>query len=108
MHASTPPARRLSQGTRNGSVGRHCSFVAATNIAPGDVGLGPFGHRLGLNVEPPSLHGDDTTPLAEGIHRVRLAAVEHEGLNFVVEEEHEVTAGGGERSSARLGRCWSS
>ena len=33
------------------------TIAAAMDIAPGDVGFGRFGHGLGLNVEPPSLHG---------------------------------------------------
>ncbi len=70
------------------------TIAAAMEIAPGDVGFGRFGHGLGLNVEPPSLHGDDPTPLAESFAICVEPAVEHDGSNFVVEEEHVVTASG--------------
>jgi Xaa-Pro aminopeptidase len=73
-------------------------MAAAMDIAPGDVGFGRFGHGIGLHVpEPPSLHGDDSTPLEPGFTLCVEPAVEHEGLNFVAEEEHVVTEAGFER-----------
>jgi Xaa-Pro aminopeptidase len=67
---------------------------------PGDVGFGRFGHGIGLHVpEPPSLHGDDPTPLEDGFTLCVEPAVEHAGLNFVVEEEHVLGAAGFERLS---------
>lgn len=73
------------------------AIAAAMDIAPDDVGFGRFGHGIGLNVEPPSLHGDDTTVLEEGFTVCIEPAVEHEGSNFVVEEEYAITADGAER-----------
>lgn len=83
-----------------GGLGR--VMADALRIAPGDVGFGRFGHGIGLHVpEPPSLHADDATPLAEGFTLCVEPAIEHEGLNFVVEEELVVTAGGYERLSPK-------
>ena len=77
-------------------------MASAMDIAPGDVGFGRFGHGIGLHVpEPPSLHGDDPTPLEEGFTLCVEPALEHAGLNFVVEEEHVVTSEGFERLSPR-------
>ena len=79
-----------------GDLGR--VMAEAMNIAPGDVGFGRFGHGIGLHVpEPPSLHGDDTTPVEPGNTLCIEPAVEHDGLNFVVEEIHVVTGAGFER-----------
>lgn len=75
-------------------------MAAAMDIAPGDVGFGRFGHGIGLHVpEPPSLHGDDPTALEAGFTLCVEPALEHAGLNFVVEEEHVVTHAGFERLS---------
>jgi Xaa-Pro aminopeptidase len=75
-------------------------MAAAMNIAPGEVGFGRFGHGIGLHVpEPPSLHGDDPTALEAGFTLCVETALEHAGLNFVVEEEHVVTRAGFERLS---------
>ena len=72
------------------------------DIAPDDVGFGRFGHGIGLHVpEPPSLHADDTTPLEPGFTLCIEPAVEHDGLNFVAEEEHVVTETGFERLTPR-------
>jgi Xaa-Pro aminopeptidase len=77
-------------------------MAAAMDIAPGDVGFGRFGHGIGLHVpEPPSLHGDDSTPLEPGFTLCVEPAVEHQGLNFVAEEEHVVTKAGFERLTPR-------
>jgi Xaa-Pro aminopeptidase len=80
------------------------SIAAAMDIAPSDVGFGRFGHGLGLNVEPPSLHRDDATVLEDGFAVCIEPAVEHEGSNIVVEEEHAVTADGVERLSPEAPR----
>jgi Xaa-Pro aminopeptidase len=75
-------------------------MASAMDIAPGDVGFGRFGHGIGLHVpEPPSLHGDDPTPLEDGFTLCVEPALEHAGLNFVVEEEHVVRNAGFERLS---------
>jgi Xaa-Pro aminopeptidase len=75
-------------------------MASAMDIAPGDVGFGRFGHGIGLHVpEPPSLHGDDPTPLEDGFTLCVEPALEHAGLNFVVEEEHVVRSAGFERLS---------
>lgn len=75
----------LDEGVRSSPAGKTAgdlgvTIAAAMGIAPGDVGFGRFGH------EPPSLHGDDPTPLDDGF----TLCVEHAGLNFVAEEEHVV------------------
>jgi Xaa-Pro aminopeptidase len=76
------------------------TIAAAMDIAPGDVGFGRFGHGIGLHVpEPPSLHGDDPTPLEDGFTLCVEPALEHSGLNFVVEEEHVVRGARFERLS---------
>ncbi|HKG38712.1 MAG TPA: Xaa-Pro peptidase family protein [Conexibacter sp.] len=74
------------------------AMAEAMDIAPSDVGFGRFGHGIGLDVpEPPSLHAADATRLDAGFTICIEPAVVHEGLNFVVEEEHLVTDGGFER-----------
>jgi Xaa-Pro aminopeptidase len=70
------------------------SIAAHLEIRPADVGFGRFGHGIGLHTpEPPSLHPADTTPIRDGMVLCVEPAVEHEGLNFVVEEEHAVVDG---------------
>jgi Xaa-Pro aminopeptidase len=97
----------LEEAVSSSPVGRTAgdlgvTMAAAMDIAPGDVGFGRFGHGIGLHVpEPPSLHGDDPTPLEHGFTLCVEPAVEHVGLNFVVEEEHVVTGAGLERLSPR-------
>jgi Xaa-Pro aminopeptidase len=74
----------------------------AIGIEPHEVGFGRFGHGIGLHVpEPPSLHADDSTPLEPGFTLCIEPAVEHDGLNFVAEEEHVVTETGFERLTPR-------
>jgi Xaa-Pro aminopeptidase len=64
------------------------------------VGFGRFGHGIGLRVpEPPSLHRADTTALEPGFTLCIEPAVAHEGVNFVLEEEHALTDAGWERLS---------
>jgi Xaa-Pro aminopeptidase len=75
------------------------AVAAAAGIAAGDTGFGRFGHGIGLNVEPPSLHRDDTTVLEAGLAVCIEPAVNHNGLNFVVEEQFAFTADGVERLS---------
>jgi len=83
-------------GRTAGEVGH--AMAAAMEIAPSAVGFGRFGHGIGLDVpEPPSLHAADTTRLEQGFTICIEPAVVHEGLNFVVEEEHLVTDAGFER-----------
>jgi len=87
-------------GRTAGDLGR--VMAAAMDIGPGDVGFGRFGHGIGLLVpEPPSLHGDDTTPLEPGNTLCVEPAVEHAGINFVAEEEHVVTDSGFQRLTPR-------
>lgn len=75
-------------------------MAAAMGIAPHQVGFGRFGHGIGLHVpEPPSLHADDPTPLDAGLTICIEPTLVHAGVNFVVEEEHVVTAAGLERIS---------
>lgn len=63
-------------------------------IGPAEVGFGRFGHGNGLHTpEPPSLHPRDETPLLDGMVLCVEPAVVHEGVNFVVEEEHAVVDG---------------
>jgi Xaa-Pro aminopeptidase len=83
-------------GMTAGEVGH--AMAAAMDIAPSAVGFGRFGHGIGLDVpEPPSLHAADDTRLERGFTICVEPAVVHEGLNFVVEEEHLVTESGFER-----------
>jgi Xaa-Pro aminopeptidase len=95
----------LDEAVRSSPAGRTAgdlgvTIAAAMSIAPGDVGFGRFGHGIGLHVpEPPSLHGDDPTPLDDGFTLCIEPAVEHAGLNFVAEEEHVVRDAGFERLS---------
>ena len=66
----------------------------ATDLDPGDVGFGRFGHGLGLYMpEPPSIHVDDTTLLGNNVVACVEPAVLHEGGNYVVEEEYFFTNG---------------
>lgn len=72
----------------------------AMDIAPDEVGFGRFGHGIGLHVpEPPSLHAGDPSTIGHGFTLCIEPAVVHEGVNYVVEEEHVVTAGGLQRIS---------
>lgn len=67
----------------------------AIKLLPHEVGFGRFGHGIGLYMpEPPSLHRLDTTVLDEGVTLCVEPAVVHEGMNFVVEEEHVVRGDG--------------
>jgi Xaa-Pro aminopeptidase len=66
----------------------------ATDLSPGNVGFGRFGHGIGLYMpEPPSIHVLDETPLTDGMVICVEPAVLHEGSNYVVEEEHVVRDG---------------
>lgn len=97
--------RALDEAVASSPVGQTAGglglvMAAAMDIAPGDVGFGRFGHGIGLHVpEPPSLHGDDPTALEAGFTLCVEPALEHAGLNVVVEEEHVVTRAGFERLS---------
>lgn len=93
----------VASGRAGGTAGDLGRVMAeAMGIGPGDVGFGRFGHGIGLLVpEPPSLHGDDTTPLETGNTLCVEPAVEHAGVNFVAEEEHVVTESGLERLTPR-------
>lgn len=72
----------------------------AMAISPNEVGFGRFGHGIGLHVpEVPSLHPGDTTLIGPGTTMCIEPTVRHAGVNFVVEEEHVVTASGLERIS---------
>lgn len=69
-------------------------IAEATDIDPGNVGFGRFGHGIGLYMpEPPSLHVGDDTPLEDGMVICIEPAVVHDGANYVVEEEHVVQEG---------------
>lgn len=97
--------RALDEAVASSPVGQTAGglglvMAAAMDIAPGDVGFGRFGHGIGLHVpEPPSLHGDDSTALEAGFTLCVEPALEHAGLNVVVEEEHVVRRAGFERLS---------
>jgi Xaa-Pro aminopeptidase len=97
--------RALDEAVASSPVGQTAGglglvMAAAMDIAPGDVGFGRFGHGIGLHVpEPPSLHGDDSTALEAGFTLCVEPALEHAGLNVVVEEEHVVMRAGFERLS---------
>lgn len=69
-------------------------IAAAAGLAPGAVGFGRFGHGIGLYMpEPPSLHPRDDAPLVEGTVVCVEPAVEHDGSNYVVEEQCVVRGG---------------
>ena len=81
-----------------GDLGR--CMAQAMGIGPADVGFGRFGHGIGLHApEPPSLHPADATTLEPGFTLCIEPAVAHEGVNFVLEEEHTLTDAGWERLS---------
>lgn len=66
----------------------------AVRLDPSAVGFGRFGHGIGLYMpEPPSLHPADDTELTDGLVLCIEPAVNHEGANYVVEEEYVVEAG---------------
>ncbi len=66
----------------------------ATDLDPGDVGFGRFGHGLGLYMpEPPSIHLNDSTVLSGNTVVCVEPAVVHEGGNYVVEEEYFFSGG---------------
>jgi Xaa-Pro aminopeptidase len=85
--ASTPTAGRTAADV--GAAAAH-----RLGIDPTAVGFGRFGHGIGLHVpEPPSLHPDDPTLLADGMVLCIEPAVVHAGVNFVAEEEWVVEHG---------------
>lgn len=92
--------RGLDEGVSVAKVGMTAGEVGlamahAMQTAPTEVGFGRFGHGIGLHVpEPPSLHQDDDTPLAAGMTICVEPTVVHVGVNYVVEEEHVLTADG--------------
>jgi Xaa-Pro aminopeptidase len=76
-------------------------IAEALGLPPNEAaGFGRFGHGIGLYMpEPPSIHGLDDTPLAEGTVLCIEPAVLSKGANYVVEEEHVVREGRLERIS---------
>jgi Xaa-Pro aminopeptidase len=75
-------------------------IATESGLPPGAVGFGRFGHGIGLYMpEPPSLHPLDDTPLEDGVVLCIEPAVDHDGSNYVVEEEHAVRGGRLERLS---------
>jgi Xaa-Pro aminopeptidase len=71
------------------------SMADTMGVVPTEVGFGRFGHGIGLHApEPPSLHPEDQTPLAPGFTLCIEPTVRHEGINFVIEEEHLLTEAG--------------
>lgn len=87
--------RALERVDTTGTAGDLARTIAvATDLDPGAVGFGRFGHGIGLYMpEPPSLHPLDDTPLADGLVLCVEPAVKHDGANYVVEEEHVVRDG---------------
>lgn len=76
------------------------TIAAACDLEPGAVGFGRFGHGIGLYMpEPPSIHPADVTPLDDGLTLCVEPAVEHDGSNFIVEEQCVVRDGRFERIS---------
>lgn len=70
------------------------TIAAGSGLAPDSVGFGRFGHGIGLYMpEPPSLHPLDDTPLVDGTVVCVEPAVEHDGANYVVEEQCVVRNG---------------
>jgi Xaa-Pro aminopeptidase len=70
------------------------TIATASGLRPEAVGFGRFGHGIGLYMpEPPSLHPLDDTPLAAGSVVCVEPAVEHEGANYVAEEQCVVRDG---------------
>lgn len=69
-------------------------IAGAVDLAPSAVGFGRFGHGIGLYMpEPPSLHPLDDTVLEDGMVICVEPAVEHDGANYVVEEQCVVREG---------------
>jgi Xaa-Pro aminopeptidase len=95
---ATPAGAAGTTAATAGDVGR--CMAQAMGIGPADVGFGRFGHGIGLHApEPPSLHPADTTALELGFTLCIEPAVAHEGVNFVLEEEHALSDAGWERLS---------
>jgi Xaa-Pro aminopeptidase len=90
--AQLKACEQFAPGATAGDLGR--TIASALDLAPGAVGFGRFGHGIGLYMpEPPSLHPQDDTPLADGTVLCIEPALLHEGANYVVEEEHLVDGG---------------